>query len=323
MRSSNISTLKQLLAFQTVAKLGSVSRAAEELHITQSAVSIQISAMESAFGTPLLLRTGHGVRLTDAGENLCSYVERVLAAWSEMTEGMAASLGGYSGNLRVGAVLTSEYWLPSLLMTFLKDNAKVRLKLHVANRDEVLRSLNAQEIEIALMGNPPEELQPSAAAFAKNPMGFVVAPHHPLATLAQLTLANLTSTNLLVRERGSGSRTTLTRLFKEAGLNLHIGWELSSNEVIKQMCMAGFGPAYLAMHTCGAEIKAGLLQLLPLKTNPIDRIWYVVQLPSKSPSSVATAFRRFLLLHGQAQIDHLIHQREHQVAQVSSPFRAE
>lgn len=310
MRHTNSSTLKQLLAFQTVAKLRSVSRAAEELHITQSAVSIQISAMESAFGTPLLLRTGHGVRLTDAGERLCNYVERVLAAWTEMSEGMAASLNGYSGNLRVGAVLTSEYWLPSLLVTFLKDNAKVRLKLHVANRDEILRSLNAQEIDIALMGNPPEELQPSATAFAKNPMGFFVAPHHPLATLVPLTLADLAASNLLVRERGSGSRTTLTRLLKEAGLNLHIGWELSSNEVIKQMCMAGFGPAYLSMHTCGTELKSGLLQLLPLKKNPIERIWFAVQLPSKSSSNVVAAFQRFLLLHGQAQIDHLIYQSD-------------
>ncbi len=310
MRSSRLSTLKQLLAFQAVARLGSVSRAAEELHITQSAVSLQISAMESAFGTPLLVRTGHGVRLTEAGEALCSYVERVLAAWTDMSEGMAASVGAYSGNLRVGAVLTSEYWLPSLLVAFLKDNAKVKLKLHVANRDEILRSLNAQEIEIAVMGNPPEELQPSATAFAKNPMGFVVAPHHPLASLAPLSLADLASSNLLVREQGSGSRNTLSRLFKEAGLNLRIGWELSSNEVIKQMCMAGFGPAYLSMHTCGAELKAGLLQLLPLKPNPIDRAWYVVQLPSKSSTNVAAAFQRFLLLHGQEKIEHLTHQSE-------------
>jgi DNA-binding transcriptional LysR family regulator len=314
MRSSRLSTLKQLLAFQAVARLGSVSRAAEELHITQSAVSIQISAMESAFGTPLILRTGHGVRLTEAGEALCTYVERVLAAWTDMSEGMAASLGAYSGNLRVGAVLTSEYWLPSLLVAFLKDNARVRFKLHVANRDEILRSLNAQEIDIAVMGNPPEELQPSATAFAKNPMGFVVAADHPLASYGPLTLADLSTSNLLVRERGSGSRNTLSRLFKEAGLDLRIGWELSSNEVIKQMCMAGFGPAYLSMHTCGAELKAGLLHLLPLNKNPIDRAWYVVQLPSKTPSNVAAAFERFLLLRGQEEIDHLIHQNESQLA---------
>jgi DNA-binding transcriptional LysR family regulator len=310
MHISRLSTLKQLLAFQAVARLRSVSRAAEELHITQSAVSIQISAMESAFGTPLILRTGHGVRLTDAGEALCTYVERVLAAWTDMSEGMAASVGAYSGNLRVGAVLTSEYWLPSLLVAFLKDNAKVRLKLHVANRDEILRSLNAQEIDIAVMGNPPEELQPSATAFAKNPMGFVVAADHPMASFGSLTLADLAASNFLVREKGSGSRNTLSRLFKEAGLNLRVGWELSSNEVIKQMCMAGFGPAYLSMHTCGAELKAGLLHLLPLNKNPIDRAWYVVQLPSKTPSNVAACFERFLLLRGQEKIDHLIHQNE-------------
>jgi DNA-binding transcriptional LysR family regulator len=117
---------------------------------------------------------------------------------------------------------------------------------------------------------------------------------------------------LLVRERGSGSRNTLSRLFKEAGLDLRIGWELSSNEVIKQMCMAGFGPAYLSIHTCGAELKAGLLHLLPLNKNPIDRAWYVVQLPSKTPSNVAAAFERFLLSCGQEQIDHLIHHNESQ-----------
>jgi DNA-binding transcriptional LysR family regulator len=310
MHLSRLSTLKQLLAFQAVARLGSVSRAAEELHITQSAVSIQISAMESAFGTPLILRTGHGVRLTDAGEALCTYVERVLAAWTDMSEGMAASVGAYSGNLRVGAVLTSEYWLPSLLVAFLKDNARVKFKLHVANRDEILRSLNAQEIDIAVMGNPPEELQPSATAFAKNPMGFVVAADHPMASFGPLTLADLAASNFLVREKGSGSRNTLSRLFKEAGLNLRVGWELSSNEVIKQMCMAGFGPAYLSMHTCGAELKAGLLHLLPLNKNPIDRAWYVVQLPSKTPSNLAACFERFLLLRGQEKIDHLIHQNE-------------
>jgi DNA-binding transcriptional LysR family regulator len=241
---------------------------------------------------------------------LCTYVERVLAAWTDMSEGMAASVGAYSGNLRVGAVLTSEYWLPSLLVAFLKDNARVRFKLHVANRDEILRSLNAQEIDIAVMGNPPEELQPSATAFAKNPMGFVVAADHPLASYGPLTLADLSTSNLLVRERGSGSRNTLSRLFKEAGLDLRIGWELSSNEVIKQMCMAGFGPAYLSMHTCGAELKAGLLHLLPLNKNPIDRAWYVVQLPSKTPSNVAAAFERFLLMRGQEKIDHLLHQNE-------------
>lgn len=310
MTISKFASIKQLVAFQTVARLGNVSKAADELHITQSAVSIQIGTIESAVGTRLLIRTGRGVRLTEAGEALFSYVERVLAAWNEMSDGMAASLGAFSGTLRVGAVATSEYWLPSLLVAFVNENPKVKLKLHVANREEVVRSLNAQEVDIAVMGNPPDELKPTSAAFATNPMGFLAAPHHPLMAERKLTMAHLAESNLLVRERGSGSRITLTRLFKEAGLQLRIGGELSSNEAIKQMCIAGFGPAYLSLHTCVLEMKAGLLQLLPMPKNPIEREWYVVHRPSQELPEVAAAFQRFLRLRGQHKINQFLEERE-------------
>ena len=303
-------TLKQVVAFHTVARLGSVSRAADELHITQSAVSIQIGSFEEAVGTALLVRTGRGVRLTDAGEVLFSYVERVLAAWNEMNDGMASSLGEFSGALRVGAVATSEYWLPTLLVAFLNENPKVKLKLQVANREEIVRSLGAQDFDIAVMGNPPDELKPTSTMFAKNPMGFMASPTHALMSEGKLTMARLAEANLLVRERGSGSRTTLTRLFKEAGLRLRIGSELSSNEAIKQMCIAGFGPAYLSMHTCILEMKAGLLQLLPMTRNPIERAWFVVHLPSKKLPEVAAAFQRFLRLRGQYKINQLLEERE-------------
>jgi LysR family transcriptional regulator, low CO2-responsive transcriptional regulator len=310
MSNSRFATLKQLVAFQTVARLGNVSKAADELHITQSAVSIQIGAIEAAVGTPLLLRTGRGVRLTEAGDVLYAYVERVLAAWNEMSDGMAASLGAFSGALRVGAVATSEYWLPSLLVAFVNENPKVKLKLHTANREDIMRSLTAQEIDIAVMGNPPDELKPTSTVFAKNPMGFMAAPSHPLMAERKLTMARLAEANLLVRERGSGSRTTLTRLFKEAGLHLRIGSELSSNEAIKQMCIAGFGPAYLSLHTCILEMKAGLLQLLPMPKNPIEREWYVVHLPNKKLPEVAAAFQRFLRLRGQYKINQFLEERE-------------
>jgi LysR family transcriptional regulator, low CO2-responsive transcriptional regulator len=107
----------------------------------------------------------------------------------------------------------------------------------------------------------------------------------------------------LVRERGSGSRTTVERLFKEAGLRMRIGSELSSNEAIKQMCAAGFGPAYLSMHTCILEIKAGLLVVLPLANNPVERQWFVVRVAAKPVPQVAIAFEQFLCDSGQKEID--------------------
>jgi DNA-binding transcriptional LysR family regulator len=308
---AKIATLKQLSAFHTVARLGSISRAAQALHLTQSAISIQIGSIEETLGTPLLVRSGRGVRLTEAGVMLQGYAERVMALWNEMSESMDTHLGAFSGTLRVGAVATTEYWLPSLLVAFANENTKAKVKLHVGNRDEIVRSLDAKEIDIAVMGNPPDELRPTSTRFAKNPMGFLASPGHPLMSEKRLTMARLAQEPLLVRERGSGSRATLTRLFKEAGLTLRIGSELASNEAIKQMCMAGFGPAYLSLHTCILEMKAGLLALLPMPGNIIEREWFVVHSPMAVPlPEVALEFERFLRSCGQSKIDQLLQLRE-------------
>ena len=310
MTLAKTSSLRQLATFHTVARLGSVSLAADKLHLTQSAVSIQVGGLEQAVGSPLLLRTGRGVRLTEAGELLDGYAERLLALWHEASEEMASFQGAFAGTLNVGAVTTSEYWLPHLLVTFAGRNPNVKVKLHVGNRDEIVRSLAAQKIDIAIMGYPPDELKVASAAFAKNPMAFMAAPSHPLMADAQLSMATLAEAHLLVRERGSGSRTTVERLFKEAGLQLRIGSEMSSNESLKQMCAAGFGPAYLSVHTCLLEMKAGQLTLLPLPNNPVEREWFVVRVPSKPLPQLALAFETFLCEEGQLQIRKHLDERQ-------------
>lgn len=302
MTLAKTSSLRQLATLHAVARLGSVSLAADELHLTQSAASIQIGSLERSVGSPLLLRTGRGVRLTEAGELLNSYAQRLLALWHEASDEMESFRGAFSGTLNVGAVTTAEYWLPRLLVTFVSGNPRVKVKLHVGNRDEMVRSLASQKIDIAIMGYPPDELKVASTAFAKNPMAFMAAPGHPLMTDPQLSMATLAEAHLLVREPGSGSRTTVERLFREAGLQLRIGSEMSSNESLKQMCAAGFGPAYLSMHTCILEIKAGMLDVLPLPNNPVEREWFVVRVPSKQMPQVALAFEKFLCEEGQALI---------------------
>ncbi|CAN5699024.1 LysR family transcriptional regulator [soil metagenome] len=299
---SRNATFRQLATFHAVSRLGSVSLAADEMHLTQPAVSIQIGALEDSAGTPLVQRSGRGIRLTEAGELLANYAGRILEMWREAGEEMATLQGVFSGTLRVGAVTTAEYLLPPLLVTFANEYPKVKLKLQVGNRDEIVRMLAGQEIDIAIMGRPPAELKTESTAFAKHPMAFMAAPHHPLMTQPELTLAALADTRILVRERGSGTRTTVERLFKESALPLRIGSELSSNEAIKQMCAAGFGVAFLSMHTCVLEVNAGLLALLPVEGNPIVRDWYVMHLATRQLPQVAVAFEQFLRTHGQAQI---------------------
>lgn len=296
-------SLRQVVTFQTVARLGSVSLAAEELHLTQSAVSIQIASLETAVGSQLVSRTGRGVRLTEAGKLLLGYADRLMVLWSEASDEMDTFLGAFSGTLRVGAVTTAEYWLPRVLVKFVNENPRVKVNLTVGNREEILRSLAGHDIDIAVMGQPPAELKVLAFAFAKNPVGFMAAPSHPLMSVPGLSMAEIADAHLLVRERGSGSRSTVERLFAEAGLRLRIGSEMSSNESIKQMCSAGFGPAYLSLLTCVLEMKAGLLKLLPLPNNPVEREWFVVQLAARQFPKVAIAFAQFLRDTGQSEIE--------------------
>lgn len=312
-------SLKQVATFRTVARLGSVSLAAEELHLSQSAVSIQIGSLEAAAGTPLIERTGRGVRVTEAGLLLLGYADRLLALWNETSDEMAAILGDFSGTLRVGAVTTAEHWLPRMLVRFINQNPKVNVRLFACNRDEIVRHLASQDIDLAVMGRPPTEIHVDARVIGDNPLAFVAAPSHPLMHQPRLTLAKLAEVPLLVRERGSGTRTTVERLLKSAGLRLRIGSELSSNEAIKQMCVAGFAPAYLSMLTCPLELDAGLLRVLPLPDNPSVSQWHVVRVSGQSVPKVALAFEDFLLRTGADEI--LTPIRQH-LARAQRPARA-
>ncbi len=302
---SRNATFRQLQAFHTVAKLNSVSQAATELNLTQPAVSIQIRNLEQSAGTPLLQRRGRGIRTTEAGDLLAGYAGRILELWREAGEEMALLQGVFTGTLRVGAVTTAEYLLPPLLVRFADANPRVKVKLQVGNRDDIVRMLAGQEIDLAIMGRPPAELRTESAAFARHPMAFLASPSHPLMRSASVSLETLAQTRLLVRERGSGTRTTVERWFKDAGLQLRIGSEMSSNEAIKQMCAAGFGVAFLSMHTCVLELQAGLLKLLPMAGNPIERQWFVIHLAAAQLPQVAAAFEQFLAAHGPGIVDAL------------------
>ena len=295
-------TFRQLAAFHAVARLGSVSRAASELHLTQPAVSIQLRLLEESAGAPLLEREGRGVRLSSAGELMADYAARILDLWREAGDEMAAQRGVFSGTLRVGAVTTAEYLLPPLLVAFASANPDVKVKLRVGNRDEIVHMLAGQEVDLVIMGRPPAELKTTAVPFAKHPMAFLASPRHRLMSQRKLTLADLVGANLLVRERGSGTRTTLEGLYKEAGVPLRIGSEMSSNEAIKQMCAAGFGAAFLSLHTCGLELAAGMLAVLPMAGNPLEREWFVMHLASRRLPQVASAFKQFLADEGQRLI---------------------
>jgi LysR family transcriptional regulator, low CO2-responsive transcriptional regulator len=292
-------SFKQLQALLLVARHESVSRAADDLHVTQPAVSLQLKMLEEAAGTPLTRKVGRGIQLTAAGEVMVTFADRILRLWEEAGDEVAALKGVISGTLRIGAITTAEYLLPPMLVQFTTERPDVRIKLQVGNRNEIVSMLNRHEIDLAIMGTPPRELRTNAARFAKHPMAFIASTAHPLMKKKRVSLADIMEANLLVRERGSGTRTTVERLFKEAGYPLRIGSELSSNEAIKRMVVAGLGVAFLSVHACTLEFETGLVRMLPLPENPMEAEWYVMHLVDKPIPKVAAAFQDFVIDNGQ------------------------
>jgi DNA-binding transcriptional LysR family regulator len=207
--------------------------------------------------------------------------------------------GVTSGTLRIGAVTTAEHLLPPLLVPFTLERPDVRLKLQVGNRTEVINMLARREIELAIMGTPPRELRTNAARFARHPMAFVASPSHPLTKKKKVTLNEVMAANLLVRERGSGTRTAVERLLREEGHAAEFGSEVSSNEAIKRMVSAGLGVGFLSVHACALEFQNGLLAILPMAHSPVEADWQIMHLTDQPIPKVAASFQDFVIENGQ------------------------
>ncbi len=303
-------SFKQLQALVQVARHQSVSRAAEAMHVTQPAVSLHLKLLEEAAGIPLTRKQGRNIQMTSAGELLVGYAERILKLWEEAGDEVAAFKGVTSGTLRIGAVMTAEHLLPAMLVRFTTGRPHVRIRLQVGSRPEVIGMLSRDEIDLAIMGTPPREFPTSASRFARHPMAFYVAPGHPLASARPVALTELADHNLLVRERGSGTRAAVEKLYRDAGAPLSIGSELSSNEAIKQMTAAGLGVGFLSVHACTLEVRNRLLTALPVTGTPVSADWHVMHKADHAIPTVAAAFHEFIVEHGQQVIhDELERQR--------------
>jgi len=296
-------SFRQLEALVLVARHESVSRAAEEMHVTQPAISAQLRALEELAGTALTRKVGRNIQLTAAGEVMRNFAERILQLWDQAGDELGELQGVSSGTLRIGAVFTAEHLLPSMLVKFTLERPNVRMNLRAGNRSEIIGLLSRKEVDLAIMGTPPRELRINAARFAHHPMAFVSSPKHPLMKKKRVTLDDIVKSNLLVRERGSGTRTAVERLFKEHGHTLHISSEVSSNEAIKSMVAAGLGVGFVSVHACALEFQAGLIDILPMKESPLEGDWHVMHLADQPLPRIAAAFRDFMVNSGQALIE--------------------
>jgi DNA-binding transcriptional LysR family regulator len=204
--------------------------------------------------------------------------------------------------LTIGMVSTAKYFLPRLLAQFKSEHAGIEIKLAVGNREQLLRMLHGNEVDIAVMGRPTTELATRAEPFAAHPHVFVAPTDHPLLKIGHPTADHLRPYSFIVRERGSGTRAAMEKFMASVHLEPRVVMEMTSNETIKQAVMAGMGLSFLSLHTIGLELEHGLIAILDVEGTPIVRAWNVVHTLSKMLSPAAEAFRYFMLEHAEGQL---------------------
>jgi DNA-binding transcriptional LysR family regulator len=288
-------TIRQLQIFVTAAGHLSFARTSEQLHLTQAAVSLQIKRLEEITGIALFERRGRRLVLTEAGGALLGYARQILDALKDADAAISALKGLTGGRISVGVVSTAKYFAPALIAQFQRRYPGVRASLSVNNREVIVRELEKNEIDVAIMGLPPQRINAKAMPFADHPLVVIAPPAHTLAASRHIPLASLANETFLVREQGSGTRSSMERFFAERGFVPKIGNVMSSNETIKQAVMADMGLAFISRHTIGFELQAGRLVELDIAGLPLMRRWYVVHRAGRFMSGAATAFVEFVV----------------------------
>lgn len=288
-------TLRQLKVFESVARHLSYSRAADELHLTQPAVSMQIKQLEDNISLPLFEQLGKRIYLTEAGRELYQYSRLISQQLSDMEVALDELKGMERGKLNISVVTTANYFAPHLLAKFCQRYSGVTVSLNVSNRETVLKQLADNLIDLAIMGQPPEDLDIDSESFMENPLVVIAPPHHPLCHVHKIPVKRLEKEIFLVRESGSGTRGAMERFFAEHQIKINKGMETDTTEAIKQAVQAGMGLGIMSQHTAELELETNRLKVLDVQGFPIIRFWHVVNRKNKRLSGVAKTFREFLL----------------------------
>jgi len=287
-------TLRQLQCFSAVARNLSYTRAAEQLHLTQPAVSMQIRQLEQQAGLALTEQLGKQVHLTEAGQEVYRYAKSILAQVREMDDVLDRLKGFAGGRLRIAAISSANYFAPKLLGTFHQRFPDVSVSMEVTNQTAVLKLVTDNEVDMAIMGQPPDDANLEAIPFMDNPLIIVAAPQHRLAARKRIAQQELEKEVFLIREPGSGTRGAMQRFFREQKLKLNTGMEMGSLSGIKQGVQAGLGLGLLPRGAVEPELLLGRLVELKVKGLPIARHWYVVLHKGKRLSVAAAEFKAVL-----------------------------
>jgi DNA-binding transcriptional LysR family regulator len=299
-------TLRQLKVFESVARHLSFSRAAEELHLTQPAVSTQVGKLEDHAGNPLFEQFGKKIYLTPAGAELLQISRTIIQHFEAAESAMTQFKGISGGRLNVGVISAGDYFFPRLLVEFVGRHSGVTLNFTVHNREGLLTHIAENLTDLAIMVRPPTDLDTINQAFAPHPYVIVAPPTHPLVGRRGLAVGDVVREPFIVREHGSDTWKSMQDGFGGDLPRINIAMEIRSTETIKQAVMAGFGLSFLSAHTISPELKAGSLRVLDVQGFPLMLNWYVVRRRTKRLPPVAQAFEDFLLSDAASLIAQIV-----------------
>ena len=288
-------TLRQIEVFNAVAQLRNYTRAAEALHMSQPAVSMQIKQLEDSVGLPLFEQIGKKISLTHAGKHMYSYGRNMADLLEEADEVFEAIKGIERGVLSISVATTASHFATRLLAEFSKQHSGITISLDITNREALRRQLERNERDLVIMGQPPEGMEVIAEPFMNNPLVMIAPADHLLAKEKNISLDHFANEQFVVREPGSGTRHAIERFFEQHGVNFNTGIEMTSNEAIKQAVEAGLGLGIVSIHTLELELETQRICILDVRDFPIQRHWYVLQPKGKRLSPAAKAFKEFVL----------------------------
>ncbi|HFD80932.1 MAG TPA: LysR family transcriptional regulator [Gammaproteobacteria bacterium] len=289
-------TLRQLQIFEAVVRLGSYTRAAETLFLTQPTVSMQVRKLEQALDQKLLRKDGRKLILTDAGNEVLALSRSLLQQVESTDQRLRQIADGELGRLNLVVASTVSAVATRLLAEFSKVYPMMQVSFEVTNRAGLIEQLQSHEADIVLMGQPPDHLPIESVGFMENPLVVIAPPDNPMSqSRSPVPLQQLIGHGFVVREPGSGTRMAMERLFNDHGFLLDGSMEVNNNEAIKQAVEVGLGLGVVSVHTLDNELRENRLTVIEAEGFPIIRTWYLVQHRDKRLSPLAQKFRDYVL----------------------------
>jgi len=292
-------TFRQLQVFEAIARHASFTLAAEELHLTQPTLSMQMKKLTNIIGMPLYNQIGKRIYLTEVGQELLVSSKSVFNTLTDFQMKVADIKGVKQGNLRLSGVTTAEYFAPRILGAFCKKYPGITVALEVTNRQRILERMEDNLDDIYIVGQAPTGPNIISQPFLENPLVIFAPPTHPLARKKNIPIESLADENFIMREPGCGTNLSMDQLNKNQNFSFKSSMALGSNEAIKQAVIGELGVSLLSIYALSHEINAGELVLLDIEGFPINDQWYLCYPEGKQLSIVAQVFFDYMLSEGR------------------------